>query len=72
MGDGGGGWVFPAITLCQPNYSYGCFVVGVLVVVELGQINVDRTIQCEIKLMFAFTSSVHTYCFHNTMLSFHS
>ena len=30
-----GGWwwvVFPAITLSQPNYSYGCFVVGVVVV----------------------------------------
>ena len=24
------------ITLSQPNYSYGCFVVGVVVVVELG------------------------------------
>ena len=33
---GGGGWVvFPAITLSQPNYSYGCFVVGVVVVVGL-------------------------------------
>ena len=33
----GGGWVvvFPAITLSQLNYSYGCFVVGVVVVVEL-------------------------------------
>ena len=30
----GGGW-FPAITLSQPNYSYGCFVVGVVVVVGL-------------------------------------
>ena len=27
--------VFPAITLSQPNYSYGCFVVGVGVVVGL-------------------------------------
>ena len=33
-GGGGGGW-FPAITLFQPNYSYGCFVVGVVVVVGL-------------------------------------
>ena len=38
MGVGVGGWVwvwvvFPAIT--QPNYSYGCFVVGVVVVVGL-------------------------------------
>ena len=36
---GGGGrwwwWWFPAITLSQPNYSYGCFVVGVVVVVGL-------------------------------------
>ena len=33
---GGGEWVvFQAITLSQPNYSYGCFVVGVLVVVGL-------------------------------------
>ena len=36
---GGGGWVmvvvFLAITLSQPNYSYGCFVVGVVVVVGL-------------------------------------
>ena len=31
---GGGGW-FQVITLCQPNYSYGCFVVGVVVVVGL-------------------------------------
>jgi len=37
----GGGWcgwwlvVFPAITLSQPNYSYGSFVVGVVVVVGL-------------------------------------
>ena len=30
-----GGWVFPAITLSQPNYSYSCFVVGVVVVVGL-------------------------------------
>ena len=29
----GGG--IPAITSSQPNYSYGCFVVGVLVVVGL-------------------------------------
>ena len=35
MVGGGGGWVFPVITLSQPNYSYGCFVVGVLVVVGL-------------------------------------
>ena len=29
---GGGGWlVFPLITLSQPKYSYGCFVVGVVV-----------------------------------------
>ena len=35
VGGGGGGWVFPAITLSQPNYSYGCFVVGVVVVVRL-------------------------------------
>ena len=36
-GGGGGGWVdgFPAITLSQPNYSYCCFVVGVVVVVGL-------------------------------------
>ena len=27
--------VFPAITLSQPNYNYGCFVVGVAVVVGL-------------------------------------
>ena len=33
----GGWWVFPAITLSQPNYSYGCFVVGVVVVVGLRQ-----------------------------------
>ena len=32
---GGGGWWFPVITLSQPNYSFGCFVVGVLVVVGL-------------------------------------
>ena len=32
---GGGGWWFPAITLSQPNYSYGCFDVGVVVVVGL-------------------------------------
>ena len=32
----GGGWVvFPAIILSQPNYNYGCFVVGVVVVVGL-------------------------------------
>ena len=30
---GGGGRWFPAITLSQPNYSYGCFVVEVVVVV---------------------------------------
>ena len=38
---GGGGWLcwevvlgcFRAITLSQPNTSYGCFVVGVVVVV---------------------------------------
>ena len=35
VGGGGGGWWFPAITLSQPNYSYGCFVVGVVVVVGL-------------------------------------
>ena len=27
--------VFPAITLSQPNYSYDCFVGGVVVVVGL-------------------------------------
>ena len=27
--------VFPVITLSQTNYSYGCFVVGVVVVVGL-------------------------------------
>ena len=27
--------MFQAITLSQPNYSYGCFVVGVVVVVGL-------------------------------------
>ena len=37
---GGGWWVvngrwFPASTKSQPNYSYGCFVVGVVVVVGL-------------------------------------
>ena len=32
---GGRWWVFPVITLSQPNYSYGCFVVGVVVVVGL-------------------------------------
>ena len=32
---GGGWWVFPAITLSEPNYSYGRFVVGVVVVVGL-------------------------------------
>ena len=35
---GGGGWwvvVFPVINLSQPNYSYGCFVVVVVVVVGL-------------------------------------
>ena len=31
MGGGGG----PAITLSEPNYSYGCFVVGVADVVGL-------------------------------------
>ena len=37
MGVGVGGWVvvFPAISLAQPNYSYGCFVVEVVVVVGL-------------------------------------
>ena len=30
-----GWWVFPAITLSQPNYGYGCFVVRVVVVVGL-------------------------------------
>ena len=34
-GGGGGWWWFPAITLSQPNYSYGCFVVWVVVVVGL-------------------------------------
>ena len=29
-----GGW-FPAITYSQTNYSYGCYVVGVVVVVGL-------------------------------------
>ena len=30
------GWLWsPAITLSQPSYSYGCFVVGVVVVVGL-------------------------------------
>ena len=29
-GDDGGGWWFPATSLSQPNYSFGCFVVGVL------------------------------------------
>ena len=29
--------VFPVIILSQPNYSYGCFVVGVVVVVGLWQ-----------------------------------
>ena len=28
-------WVVGAITLSQPNYSYDCFVVGVVVVVGL-------------------------------------
>ena len=28
--------VFPAITLSQPYYSYGCFVVRVVVVVIVG------------------------------------
>ena len=33
-GGGGGGWVvLPAITLSQPNYDYGCFVIGVVVAV---------------------------------------
>ena len=32
---GGGGRWFLAITQSQPNYSYGCFVVGVVVVVGL-------------------------------------
>ena len=30
--------VFPAITLSQPNYSYGCFVVGVVVLVGFDNI----------------------------------
>ena len=34
-GGGGGGWRLPVITLSQPNYSFGCFVVGVVVVVGL-------------------------------------
>ena len=34
VGGGGGGW-FPAVNLSQPNYSFGCFVVGVVVVVGL-------------------------------------
>ena len=29
---------FPVITWSQPNYSYGCFVVGVVVVVGLRQL----------------------------------
>ena len=33
--------VFPAITLSQPNYSYGCFVVRVVVVVGLWQYNLS-------------------------------
>ena len=36
VGGGGGGW-FPAITWSQPNYSFGYFVVGVVVVVGLWQ-----------------------------------
>ena len=28
-------WWFPVITLSQPNYSFGCFVVGVVVFVGL-------------------------------------
>ena len=36
-GGGGGWWWFPAITLSPPNYSYGCFVVAVVVVVRLLQ-----------------------------------
>ena len=28
----GSGWWFPVITYSQPNYSFGCFVIGVVVV----------------------------------------
>ena len=35
MVGGGGGGSFPAITLSQTNYRYGCFDVGVVVVVGL-------------------------------------
>ena len=34
FGGGGGGW-FPVITLPQPNYSYCCFDVRVVVVAGL-------------------------------------
>ena len=34
-GGGGRWWWFPAITLSQPNYRYGCFVVEVVVVAGL-------------------------------------
>ena len=33
--------VFPAITLSKLNYSYGCFVVGVVVVVGLRQLTLQ-------------------------------
>ena len=32
---GGGGGGFPAITLSQPNYSYDCIIVEVVVIVGL-------------------------------------
>ena len=32
---GGGGGGVPSDYLVSPNYSYGCFVVGVVVVVRL-------------------------------------
>ena len=32
---GGCWWMFPATTLPQPNYSYGCFLDGVVVVVAV-------------------------------------
>ena len=35
VGGSGGGGGIPAITLSQPNYSYGSFVVVVVVVVGL-------------------------------------
>ena len=46
MGVGG----IPAITLSQPNYSYGCFVIGVVVVVGLWQLRIKvsicRSVNC--------------------------